>query len=74
MVERFRKIREIGKGGFGKVYEALDLHTGETIALKELFGNYVSFSQCMELTEVKALQQIHHPNIVSLKELVYKNQ
>jgi serine/threonine protein kinase len=40
MADRFRKIRLIGKGGFGKVYEAIDLRNGETVALKEMFGQY----------------------------------
>lgn len=38
MTSRFRKIKVLGSGGFGKVYEAIDLHNGETIALKEMFG------------------------------------
>ena len=38
MGDRFKKIKVMGKGGFGKVYEAIDLLTGETIALKEMYG------------------------------------
>lgn len=34
MDERFRKTKLIGKGGFGKVYEAIDLYNGEVVALK----------------------------------------
>jgi serine/threonine protein kinase len=55
MVERFRKTKLIGKGGFGKVYEAIDLHNRETVALKELFGNFTTFHECRNLPEVKAL-------------------
>ena len=43
MTERFRKIRVLGQGGFGKVYEAIDLHNGETVALKEMFSNITSW-------------------------------
>lgn len=43
MGDRFKKIRVIGKGGFGKVYEAIDLHNGETVALKEMYGQYISW-------------------------------
>ena len=28
MATRFRKFRLVGKGGFGKVYQALDLRSG----------------------------------------------
>ena len=59
----------IGQGGFGKVFEAIDLVTGETVALKEMYGNY-TFEECCNLAEVKALQIMNHPNIVTLKEIV----
>ena len=55
MSERFRKVRLIGQGGFGKVYEALDITNGETVALKEMYGNFLSWDECCNLTEVKAL-------------------
>jgi serine/threonine protein kinase len=43
MATRFRKLRLVGKGGFGKVFQALDLRTGEIVALKELYGTYASW-------------------------------
>ena len=55
MAERFRKVRLLGKGGFGKVYEAIDMKNGEIIALKEMYGTFDSWEQCCNLTEVKAL-------------------
>ena len=55
MSDRFRKVKLLGKGGFGKVYEAIDMLSGETVALKEMFGVYESWEQCCNLTEVKAL-------------------
>ena len=64
MSERFRKVKVIGQGGFGKVYEAIDLHSGKTVALKEIYGNFLNWEQCTSLTEVKALQDmLSHPNI-----------
>ena len=55
MVDRFRRTKLLGKGGFGKVYEAIDTLTGETVALKELFGNFTTFAECKNMPEVKAL-------------------
>lgn len=43
MTERFRKLKLLGKGGFGKVYEAIDMTNGERVALKEMFGTYESW-------------------------------
>ena len=46
------------------------LNNGNKVALKEMFGVYDSWEKCCELTEVKALQVLNHPNIVTLKEVV----
>lgn len=73
MVERFRKIKQIGKGGFGYVYQAFDLQTGETVALKELTQTFTDWDECLEQTEVKCLQSINHPNIVQLKEVFFQD-
>lgn len=69
MSDRFRKIKLLGKGGFGRVYQAIDLYSGETVALKEMFGEYENWEQCCNLTEVRALQVLNHPHIVALKEV-----
>ena len=36
IANRYRIDAEIGKGGMGMVYEALDTHTGQTVAIKRL--------------------------------------
>jgi len=33
----------LGSGGFGKVYEAVDVFNGETVALKEMYVNATDF-------------------------------
>lgn len=38
MTERFLKVKVLGSGGFGKVYEAIDLQSGHTVALKQMHG------------------------------------
>lgn len=55
MSQRFKKTTLLGKGGFGKVYEAIDITNGERIALKEMFAQMHSWDECCNLTEVKAL-------------------
>lgn len=39
-----------------------------------MYGDFVSWDQCCNLTEVKALQFLTHPNIVTLKEVILENQ
>jgi serine/threonine protein kinase len=52
-------------GGFGIVYECLDLRTGETVAVKvtklDNFVRRLSFSR-----ECKSLMRLSHPNIIRL--------
>lgn len=73
-MERFKKVRLLGKGAFGRVFEAIDLQTGQPVALKEIFGHFHNFDACLQLTEVKALQQMRHPNITALKEVLLKDK
>ena len=48
------------------------MQTGETVALKELNEHFTSWEECLQLTEVKCLQSINHPNIVQLKEVFFQ--
>ena len=73
MTERFKKTNLLGKGGFGKVYEAMDITNGERVALKEMFAHMSSWNECCNLTEVKALQMMDHPNICKMKEVLLEN-
>ncbi len=67
--ERFAVERKIGEGGMGLVYEAIDRRSGARVALKTLRS--VSPSALGRLkTEFRMLQEIEHPNLVSLGELV----
>ncbi len=70
MVGRFELLREIGRGGFGVVYEARDHELGRRVAFKA-----VRASQPPEVTEERLLReaeaaaQLSHPNIVTLHDV-----
>jgi serine/threonine protein kinase len=66
---RFRVVRRIGAGGMGVVYEAEDLQRGQRVALKTLRSTDSNTLYRLK-REFRALADLHHPNLVSLYELV----
>ncbi|MGH7297120.1 MAG: protein kinase domain-containing protein, partial [Polyangiaceae bacterium] len=66
---RFEVLRPIGSGGMGAVYEALDLERGVKVALKTVLHRDPDALARFK-HEFRALQGIHHPNLVALGELV----
>jgi len=66
--KRFQLVRMLGEGASGAVYLALDLETGEQVALKKLF-KLDQKSVARFKREFRALADIHHPNLVKLYDL-----
>jgi eukaryotic-like serine/threonine-protein kinase len=66
---RFELVRLLGEGGMGVVYEAIDRERGTRVALKTL-RNMTAESLAVLKREFRAMQDLHHPNLVSLGELV----
>jgi eukaryotic-like serine/threonine-protein kinase len=62
----FRIVREIGRGGMGIVYEAVQLSLGRRVALKVLpFAAAFDAKQLQRFhNEAHAAAQLHHTNIV----------
>jgi hypothetical protein len=62
----FRIIREIGRGGMGVVYEALQISLGRRVALKVLpFAAALDAKQWQRFkNEAQAVAHLHHTNIV----------
>ena len=66
--DRFKVLRRLGKGGMGVVYEVVDREHDEHVALKTL--KRLSANAVLRFkNEFRALQDIHHPNLVRLGEL-----
>jgi len=70
--QRYRVIKEIGRGGMGVVYQALDSALEREVALKELPTHLTAqpeFARRFK-QEARMLGRLSHPNIVQVYDLV----
>jgi serine/threonine protein kinase len=69
-LDRFEVIRELGRGGFGAVYEAQDRELGRRVALKTLRPGRARDEWADEQLqeEARAAAALSHPGIVTLFE------
>src|SRR5437667_1671897 len=58
--DRYRIVRQLGKGGMGAVYEAIDQRLDAVVALKETFSVDKRLRRQFE-QEARLLAQLHHP-------------
>lgn len=68
---RFDLLRELGRGGFGVVYEAFDRELGRVVALKAIRpGSHTVAEARREALqrEAEAVAPLSHPNIVTLHD------
>lgn len=70
VVGRFEIQREIGRGGFGVVYEALDRELGRAVAFKAVRAvARASAPDDLVLAEAESAARLAHPNIAHLYDL-----
>jgi protein-disulfide isomerase len=70
VVGRFELGREIGRGGFGQVYEARDRELGRNVAFKALRArSKLDLGEGRLLREAEAAARLSHPNIVTLYDV-----
>ncbi len=73
----YELLRELGRGGFGVVYEARHLRRNESVALKTLPSGIDSPSQTRNdaerlhkfRQEFRSLSEVNHPNLVGMQTL-----
>ena len=66
VANRYRLGEVLGKGNFGLVYKAYDLHLERTVAVKLLHTDVVNSPEAVSRfqREAKAAARLHHPHIV----------
>lgn len=70
LTERYKYVKSLGRGAFGEVLLAEDVHTRQRIAVKQLYLPEPGAPLPTAVArEVSALQLLHHPNIVSLLDV-----
>jgi serine/threonine protein kinase len=57
---RYLVVRQIGQGGMGAIYEAIDQHLGNRVALKQTLVSGEHLDRAFE-REAKLLAGLHHP-------------
>jgi eukaryotic-like serine/threonine-protein kinase len=65
-VAGYTLVRELGRGGMGVVYEALDPGTGRLVALKVLDLEGRGYDLDLALREARVMAKVSHPNTVFL--------
>ncbi len=68
MLGRFAIEKKLGEGGMGTVFEARDVTSGESVAIKVIRPSYLSDPQVLRRfhKEARLLAGVQHPNVVNL--------
>ena len=69
--DRFTLVEEIGAGGMGQVYKAIDVSLGKTVALKLVRARSGPQEQTMERfrRELTLAREVTHPNVCRVYDL-----
>ncbi|KAK6051880.1 kinase domain protein [Cooperia oncophora] len=72
--KRYETIKHLGEGQFANVYKAKDKETGDFVAIKKIkLGSRAEAKDGINRTalrEIKLLQEIHHDNIIGLRDVI----
>jgi serine/threonine protein kinase len=72
---RYRLQKQIGQGGFGLIYRAANIETGQTVAIKQLRAEVAQNADTLQRfkREAEALLKANHPNIIKVLDTIETN-
>ena len=74
VIGRYELLREVGRGGFGVVWEARDRDLGRTVAFKALRARGELGREKRLLAEAEVAARLSHPNIVTVLDVGRSDQ
>src|SRR5271169_1451126 len=73
-MSEYKKIKVLGRGAFGSVYQAENIKKpGELVAVKKFLHKSRDEIPVQTLREINIIKLLTHPNIISIKEIIIKN-
>lgn len=68
LFSRFKIIKELGRGGFGTVFQAFDIRMERNVAIKRIPKNVHTAPRAVR--EAKTVALLSHPNIVTVHDFI----
>jgi serine/threonine protein kinase len=71
---KYQIEKKIGEGVSSTVFSAINIHTGEKVAIKKI-KNFLEnkYESLRILREILLLRKLKHPNIINLREIVIED-
>lgn len=70
--EQYEKQEKLGEGTYGVVHKCIEKVTGTTVAIKKIRLEHADEGiPSTAIREISLLQELDHPNIIQLKDIVH---
>ena len=70
--EQYDKLEKLGEGTYGVVHKCIEKKTGVTVAIKKIRLEHADEGiPSTAIREISLLQELNHPNIIQLKDIMH---
>ena len=67
---RYKLLKPLGKGTYGQVLSATDMDSGDLVAVKRVFFNYLNDYLFLFFREISILKSLNHSSILPIRDVV----